>query len=327
VQLIKNLLITGANGFVGRQLCGVLSSQGHTIRGTVRCLKSIERGSGMPEELVEISDIGPGTNWGAALKGIDAVIHLAARTHVLNERTSDPLAEFRRVNVIGTQTLADAAARAGVKRFVLLSSIHVHGLSTPDLVPFSEESPPRPAEPYAVSKWEAEQSLWDICRAAGMEAVVLRPPLVYGPGAIKGNMLRLLGAIRRNQVFPLGAIQNSRSFIGLGNLAEALALSATAPGAANQTFLISDGADVSTPELIRKIARAMGKEPRIWAVPKPLLSLAGAIFPPVGRALKRLSDSLLVDSSKFRKTMNWEPQQTLDQGIESMVSDYLARNP
>ncbi len=219
--------------------------------------------------------------------------------------------------------MAAAAARAGVKRFVYLSSVHVHGVSTPDRIPFHESSPPRPAEPYAVSKWEAEQALQDVCRATGMEAVVLRPPLVYGPGPIKGNMLRLLDAVHRGRVLPLGAIRNSRSFIGLENLASALELCATAPQAAGQSFLISDGTDVSTPDLIRWIARAMGRPANLWAVPEPFLSLAGALCPPVGRALKRLSDSLLVDSGRFRGMMGWRPPQTLDQGIAAMVSDFL----
>ncbi|MCX5796563.1 MAG: NAD-dependent epimerase/dehydratase family protein [Elusimicrobia bacterium] len=322
---MQRALITGANGFVGHNLCCALSAGGHVVRGTVRNLATPGRGGAAPEELIEVSDIGPQTDWHAALRDVDVVIHLAARAHVLRETVLDPLLEFRRVNVMGTQTLAKAAVQAGVKRFVFLSTIGICGLSTPDSVPFDEGSPPRPAEPYALSKWEAEQALRYTCRNTGMEAVVLRPPLVYGPGPVKGNMQRLLDAVQSGRILPLGAIRNSRSFIGMENLVAALTLCATAPAVANQTFVISDGMDVSTPDLIRKIARAMGKQANLWMVPRPCLSLAGAIFPHLGRALKRLSDSLLVDSKKFRKTMGWAPPKTLDQGIESMVSDYLAK--
>jgi nucleoside-diphosphate-sugar epimerase len=322
---MRPLLITGCNGFVGRRLTDVLARRGCNLRGAVRSPAALEEARSLPADPIIVGPIGPETSWTQALQGVDVVIHLAARTHILHETAPDPAAEFHRVNTAGTRALAQAAAKAGAKRFVLLSSIGVCGVSTPDSIPFTEDSPPRPQEPYAVSKWEAEQAVWEVCAATDMEAVVLRSPLVYGAGNIKGNMLRLLNAVHRGRFLPLGSVRNLRSFIGLVNLADALAVCALDPQAADQTFLISDGADVSTPDLIRKTAAAMGKRANLWPFPQAGLSLAGAIYPPIGRALKRLCDSLLIDSGRFRKTLGWEPPQTLDQGIQSMAADYLAR--
>ena len=264
--------VTGASGFVGAALCGELHARGFAVRGTVRSLHSSFSASGV--EPVEVANLDAATDWSSALVGVDCVIHCAARAHVMHETEADALAAYRSVNVDGSRRLAEQAAVAGVRRLVYLSSIKVNGEQTALGAPLLFSDAPAPEDPYGVSKWEAEQALWVAAANTGMEVVVVRSPLVYGPGA-KGNLVRLLKLVRSGVPLPVGAMQNQRSLVGLDNLVDLLIRCVDHPAAAGQTFLVSDGQDLSTPELIRSMASAMDKSPRLIPVPVPLLCLAG----------------------------------------------------
>ena len=267
----KNFLITGATGFVGKTLTKHLLVGGHTVRGTLLPGES-------PDSLIPgvvptvVAPLGQDACWRHALEGIDTVIHLAARVHIMDDPSTDRLLEFRRVNVKGTLKLAHDAAKAGAKRFVFVSSVKVNGEESP--VPYHAASPFNPQDPYAVSKMEAELGLRSIEAETGLEVVIVRPPLVYGPG-VKANFLRLLRVIQRGMPLPLASIRNRRSLVYVGNLADALAACATHPKAAGQVFPVSDGEDVATPELLRLCAAALETPPRLVPCPVTLLRLAG----------------------------------------------------
>lgn len=307
---MSSILITGATGFIGRRLCSLLLDRGHRVRGT---LLSAE----LPESLLPgvepavIEPLGLGTPWRGALAGIDTVIHLAARVHVMDDPSLDPLAEFRKVNTEGTEHLAREAAEAGVRRLVFVSSIKVNGEESS--VPYTETSPVHPTDPYGISKREAEEALRRIEAATGLEVVVVRPTLVYGPG-VKANFLNMLKTVSRGLPLPLGSIRNKRSLIFVGNLVDALAACASHPAAAGQTFLVSDGEDISTPDLIRRIAAALGVTARLLPFPASLLLLAGVLSGKVG-AINRLTGSLTVDSSRIRRELGWKPPFALEDGL------------
>ena len=254
--LMRSVLVTGATGFIGQSLCHRLMELNHSVRSAVRSLHSSFSSSGV--EPIPVGNLDSTTDWSSALAGVDCVIHCAARAHVMYETESDALAAYRAVNVAGTQRLAEQAAAAGVKRLVYLSSIKVNGEQTALGAPFLFSDAPVPEDPYGVSKWEAEQALWEVSSKTGLELVVIRPPLVYGP-RVKGNFLRLLRWVSRGLPLPLGAVQNQRSLVGLDNLVDLLIRCVDHPAAAGQTFLVSDGQDLSTPELIRQLADAMDK--------------------------------------------------------------------
>jgi nucleoside-diphosphate-sugar epimerase len=310
-----NVLVTGANGFIGRILCSTLTDKGHAVRGTFRFQeKFIHYRKSM--DCVAVGEIGPDTDWTEALRGVDVIIHLAARVHVMKESATDPLSEFRRTNVAATEHLAKMAAKAGVKRFIFLSTVKVNGEQTKD-TPFNENDIPCPEDPYAVSKWEAEQALHKISDETGLEVVILRPPLVYGPG-VKANFLRLLQVVDRNIPLPFLNIDNRRSFIYLENLVDAIVTCCTHPNAKGETFLVSDGEDVSTPELIRMIASAMNKKAKLFPFAQSSLKTIGTF---IGKKeeLDRLLGSLSVDSSKIRKILNWTPPFSMRDGIQETV--------
>lgn len=300
------ILVTGADGFVGRALCAALAASGRPARRAVRAARSA-----FPDT-VAVGDIGPGTDWRAALEGVACVVHLAARAHVLRESTADSLAEYRRVNVAGTRVLAEQAARAGVQRLVFLSSVKVHGEESPDR-PFTERDLPHPADAYGVSKWEAERALRAIERETGLEVVVLRPPLVYGPG-VRGNFLRLLRLIARGVPLPLASVRNRRSLIYVGNLADAILAACAAPQAAGGTYLVSDGEAISTPDLARAIARALGVASRLFALPPRLLEIA-ARTAGRGEEARRLLGSLEVDAALIGRELGFVPRYGLAQGL------------
>ena len=310
------ILVTGVNGFVGRPLAAELLRFGHAVVGALR---QIERRPQLPEgvEPVAIGTIYAGTDWKAALVGCDVIVHLAARVHVMVDEASDPLAEFREVNTLGTLNLARQAAQAGVKRFVFISSIKVNGEGRDES--YREADAPAPEDAYAISKWEAEQGLQRIAQETGLEIVILRPPLVYGPG-VKANFLRLMRMVERGWPLPLGAIRNRRSLLYLGNFVDAIRLCVEHPAAAGQTFLLDDGAPVSTPQLIRALARAMGRPARLLAVPVGVLERAGALL---GRrkAVARLTGSLCVDSSAIRSRLGWKPPFSMEAGLVATVAD------
>lgn len=255
-----------------------------------------------------------------ALQGAQAVIHLAARVHVMTDHAADPLGEFRLVNTDWTERLARAAASQGVRRFVYLSSIKVNGEQNDR--PFSELDPPNPQDPYGLSKWEAEQALARISAQTGMESVVVRSPLVYGPG-VGGNFLQLLNIVRRGIPLPLALVQNRRSLLYLGNLVDALVTCVRHVRAAGQTYLVSDGEDLSTPDLIRRLGRAMGVAVRLWPVPLAVLRWVGHV---AGKqaVIDRLLGSLQVDSSKIRRELDWQPRYSVDRGLAETAAWYCA---
>jgi nucleoside-diphosphate-sugar epimerase len=308
------VLVTGADGFVGRELCAALAAAGRRFRPAVRAPRAAL------EDAAVVGDIGPATDWRRALESVDSVVHLAARTHVLRETAADPLAEYRRVNVAGTERLARTAAASGVRRLVFLSSVKVNGEASAGR-PFTEDDIPRPEDGYGISKWEAEQALARVAGETGLETVVLRPPLVYGPG-VKGNFLRLMRWIARGVPLPLGAIENRRSLVYSGNLVDAIVRSLDAPAAAGRTYLVADGEDLSTPELVRRLARALGVQARVPAFPLAPIALAAAL---AGKRAEfaRLAGSLQVDSSRARRELDWRPRHSLSQGLAETAAWFL----
>ena len=303
------LLVTGANGFVGHSLCVEAVARGFSVRAVSRT----EFEMPVKVEHIIVANIDGGTVWHDSLTECDAVIHLAARVHMLEETSQDSLAEFRRINVEGTLNLARQAAAAGVRRFVFVSSIGVNGSET-FLRPFSAQDTAAPHSNYAMSKYEAELGLQVIVADSCMDLVILRPPLVYGPNA-PGNFGSLMRWLRRGLPLPLGTIRNKRSLVALDNLVDLIMTCLTHPAAADQTFLVSDGEDVSTAELLRRMGRAMGRPARLIPVPASWLKLAAAL---VGKqdVAQRLCGSLQVDIEKTRRLLGWSPPLTLDQGLK-----------
>jgi nucleoside-diphosphate-sugar epimerase len=315
------ILVTGANGFVGQALCDVLLRKGHALRRVMRDgappqMVHIDH----PAETARIGSLGPNTDWTQALKDVQCAIHLAARAHIMQERFPGALDAYRTVNIAGTEKLARDAAAQGVRRLVFLSSVKVNGERTPDS-PFTEDDMPRPEDAYGISKWEAEQALWKIASETGLEVVVVRAPLVYGPG-VKGNFLRLMHMVARGWPLPLASALNKRSFVYVGNLVDALITAAQSPAAAGRTYLVSDGEDMSTPELIRGIAKALGVPSRLFPVPVTLLRAGGTLLGH-GDALARLTGSLQVDSSRIRRELGWIPPFSVAQGLQETGRWYL----
>ena len=267
------VLVTGANGFVGHAVWLRLDGMSSvTVRGSVRRVGVADAGG----LLVPVGEISAQTDWSAALLGIQTVVHAAARVHVMQEAAADPLEEFRRVNVQGTLNLARRAASEGVRRFVFVSSIKVNGEATRPGSAVKTEDAPSPLDAYGVSKMEAEQGLRELSKQTGMEVVIIRPPLVYGPG-VKANFAAMMRWLRRGIPLPLGAIHNQRSLVSLDNLVDLIVTCLTHPAAANQTFLVSDGEDLSTTQLLRRMGAAFGKPARL--IPVPVLALKlGAVL-------------------------------------------------
>ena len=323
----KIVLVTGASGFLGSALCASFRAQGHMVRAAVRCPDSMSSADGL--DVVAVGELGAQTDWSAALPGVDCVIHCAARAHVMHETEADALAAYRAVNVEGTRRLAEQATAAGVRRLVYLSSIKVNGESTDGLPRpfgalnndgspcFARDDEASPEDPYGVSKWEAEQALWVVAANTGLEVVVVRPPLVYGLGA-KGNLARLLKLVRLGVPLPLGMVLNQRSLIGLDNLVDLLIRCVDHPAAAGQTLLVSDGEDVSTPDVLRHMAAGLGCSVRLLPVPVRLLRMAGRVLRKQAE-LDRLVGSLQIDSRHTRELLNWSPPVSVAEGIRRMV--------
>jgi UDP-glucose 4-epimerase len=240
----------------------------------------------------------------------------------MRDASEDPLWENRETNTQGTRRLAEACARAGVRRLVFLSTIKVNGEATPMDRGFTEEDPPAPSDPYAVSKWEAEQALWEIAADKSMAGVVIRPPLVYGPG-VKGNFLRLLSWVRRGVPLPLASVKNLRSYVGLTNLVDLIITCLNHPSAAGQTFLAGDGRSLSTPDLIRRLAAALDKSPRLWPFPPKILQRLGALMG-IGDAVERLCGSLVVETGKASKTLGWVPPRSVDDELRDTARWFVA---
>ncbi|MCW5623670.1 MAG: NAD-dependent epimerase/dehydratase family protein [Burkholderiales bacterium] len=313
------LLVTGAGGFVGRALCAQASRAGFVVRAASREDPNV---LALACECVQIDRIDARTDWTASLQDVDVVVHLAARVHVLADAAADPLHEYRQVNVDGTLALARQAATAGVKRFVFVSTAKVHGERTLD-VPFGESDGPAPADPYSVSKVEAEQALATMAAETGLQVVVVRPPLVYGPG-VKANFLALFDRVVRGGPLPLGAIRNSRSVVFVGNLVDALLVCCTHPLAPGRTFLVADGPPVSTPDLVRRVGRALDTPVSLWPIPPLLLRGIAAL---AGRSAmaSRLLDDLVIDDRLIRDRLGWKPPFTMDEGLSITAAWYRNR--
>ena len=302
--------MTGATGFVGGAVVNRLVNEGDDVVVAIR--------RPLPYKLaythVLLGDMDENTPWGDALLNVDVVIHLAARVHVMNEKSSNPFQAFLDVNLHGTLNLAKQATAAGVKRFIYVSSIKVNGENTQNK-PFDEVDLANPCDPYAVSKWQAEQALRQLSKENPMTIVIIRPPLVYGP-RVKANFFRLLNMINKSLFFPLASINNQRSMVYIGNLVDAIITCAIHPKAANQTYLVSDKESVSTPELIQNIAQALEK--RIFLLPFPIfmMKFLARLF---GKSavVDRLMQSLVIDSSKIRQELNWIPPFTMVEGLKA----------
>lgn len=309
--LNQPILVTGATGFIGRFLCTRLLADGARVRGTL--LESESPSTLMAGvETAIIQPLGSSTSsWCHTLTDIDTIIHLAARVHIMNDSSGNPLDEYRKVNVEGTTRLAREAAKAGVRRLVFISSIKVNGEE--NNFPYTSDALPAPSDFYGISKWEAEQALRGIEAETGLEVVVIRSTLVYGPG-VKANFLNMMKVVQSGIPLPLASITNKRSLIYVGNLVDALTVCAVHPAAAGQTYLVSDGEDVSTPELIRQTACTLGVSPRLFPFPLRLIQLVGKL---TGKsaAVNRLTGSLTVDCSKIRRELDWTPPFTMEEGL------------
>ena len=320
---MKTVLVTGVTGFIASHLLPVLHQQNWQITAAVRnnCRQPL-----LSTKTIAIGEIDGNTNWHQALQNINTVVHLAARAHILHEDTFNPAAEFLKVNTAGTANLIKQSIEAGVKHFIFISSIGAMATLSDQIL--TESFPCLPDNPYGLSKLKAEQALIDLAKNNSMTWTILRPTLVYGPGN-PGNMERLMNLVNRGLPLPFASLKNRRSFIFVGNLVDAIAICLTHPQAANQTFLVSDGEDLSTAELIRKLAHHMHKPCRLFPFPPSLLKAAGYLgdrieftqssLPINSTTVERLSGSLFVDSSHIRTTLNWQPPFTLDQGLEQTI--------
>lgn len=322
--MADRILVTGANGFVGSGFCRRLQECGCVVRGTVRDQLELHRCTNSEADVLErvvLHDESTEEEVELALRDVQVIVHLAARVHVMIDQASDPLQEFRRVNVGWTDRLARAAALQGIRRFIFLSSIKVNGEQT--VVPFTEQVPPKPQDPYGISKWEAEQALARVSMQTGMETVVVRSPLVYGPG-VRGNFLQLLNMLHRGIPLPLASICNQRSLVYLGNLVDALSRCIRDPRAAGRTYLVRDGEDLSTPELVRRLGSAMGNTVCLWPCPTSLLYWVGQV---AGKRdmIDRLVGSLQVNSSKIQTELDWHPPFTVDAGLSETAAWFRAR--
>jgi nucleoside-diphosphate-sugar epimerase len=326
------IAVTGANGFVGRALCDELESRGFTVRRLVRSASS-------DLKLVPVGDINANTNWVRALEGVSTVLHCAARVHVMSDEGRDALDEYRMVNVEGTRRLAEQAALQGVKRLIFISTVKVNGESTCNVLrsfqaegAFTPFDPPNPQGPYAVSKWEAEQALWKVCEKNDLDIVIVRLPLVYGPG-VRANFLRLIKLVQLGWPLPFGMAKNRRSLVSLDNLVDLLICCVHHPAAVGQTFLVSDGMDLSTKQLVKSLILELNAEilraarnkkvkiynPIFFPVPVWLLLMAGRIL---GRQaeIERLFGTLRVDITHTCKTLGWNPPISINEGLRRTLT-------
>ncbi|MDD5580240.1 MAG: SDR family oxidoreductase [Methylobacter sp.] len=309
-------LITGANGFVGQQLCTELHRQGQTFLAVVRSRN-------LPVENIEVEAVGAidgETYWADVLRDVQVVIHLAARVHIMRDTAVDPLHGFRRVNVEGTINLARQAAEAGVRRFIFISSIKVNGEGTLPGRPYTADDQPAPVEPYGISKHEAEDTLRRLACATGMEVVIIRSPLIYGPG-VKGNFKKMLRCLDKAVPLPLGAIHNKRSLVALDNLLDLIITCMDHPAAANQTFLAGDGVDLSTTELLRRMAAALDKTAWLLPIPIWVLNRCASLLGKSSVA-QRLCGSLQVDINKTRDILGWTPVVSVDEALRRTAQHY-----
>ena len=307
------ILVTGANGFIGTQLSKTLANSGHEVRITAR---SIAQNISTTRELITC-DLESADNLDHLTTGCDAIVHLAGRAHVMSDDPATSESLYLSANVDVTKKLAQSASRTGVKRMILMSSVKVNGESTTIDNPFTSQDTPNPQDPYGRSKTQAEQALWDVTSTSELEGIVIRPPLVYGPG-VRANFASLIGIVNRGIPLPLGSIHNKRSFVSIDNLIDCIATALQSSNAAGQTFLVSDGNDLSTPELIRSIASALHKSPMLIPFPPALLKLAATTAGKRG-AYDRLCGSLTVDIALTKQNLSWTPPFTVQDSLQRTV--------
>ncbi|NOT66648.1 MAG: SDR family oxidoreductase [Methylotenera sp.] len=309
------ILVTGATGFVGKSLCVALVRQRQSVRIAARASNALTE----HVEVTKVGTIDSHTDWAEALNGVDVVIHLAARVHVMHDVVTDPLAEFRKVNVEGTLNLANQAVRAGVRRFIFVSSIKVNGEQTLMGKPFVEVDAISPQDAYGISKYEAEQGLLHIAEQTGIEVVIIRPPLIYGAG-VKANFASMMRIVKRGIPLPLGAIYNKRSFVYVENLVSLILRCIDHPAAANQILLVSDGHDLSSTELLRGCAEALGVNARLLPIPQKLIEFVAALLGKRDVA-QRLCGNLQVDISKAHTLLGWTPPFSVADGLKATAMD------
>lgn len=314
----QRVLVTGATGFVGATLVERLARSNVE---TVACFRGAEPCAQEGVRFVRISGLSDYSALDSALEGVDVVVHAAARVHLMEDVATDPLAEFREVNVRGTLNLARQSAAAGVRRFVFISSIKVNGESTELNCPFRPDDIPRPSDAYGISKMEAERELRNLAIATGIEVVIIRPPLVYGSG-VKANFQTMARWLTRGIPLPLGAIDNRRSLVTLNNLVDLIVTSINHLAAGNETFLVSDDEDLSTTDLLRRMGLALGKPARLLPLPPSLLKLGAGMLGKADLA-QRLCGSLQVDISKTRRMLGWSPPESVEQGLRQAAEGYL----
>jgi nucleoside-diphosphate-sugar epimerase len=310
------ILVTGAGGFVGKALVPHLVQEGHEVIAATRNPSALSAG-----QPFHVETVGPETDWRQALVGVDAVVHLAARAHVLKESAADPLGEHRRVNTEGTRRLAHQALEAGVKIFIFMSSIGVLGnnsLRAKNGRAFTEEDKPNPHDDYSKSKWDAEQALSEI---VGMEKVIIRPCLIYGPG-VPGNFRRLIGLARKGRPFPLGSVSNKRSLLGVTNLCSFISRCVSDERAIGNTFVLADDEALSTAELYENLCRLQNVQPKVLNVPEPILRALLSILGK-GKMAERLCDTLIVDSAKAHRHLDWSQPVGQSEGLEDTVVEVI----
>ncbi len=312
----KSVFVTGGSGFVGSALVGALRLKGNPL---TLALRAGAAETGLP--VFRFEGLTSDQDWSTGLTGQDVVVHSAARVHVMNDTSIDPLAEFRKVNVEGTLNLSRQAAAAGVKRFIFISSIKVNGEGTTLGKPYTAFDAPAPQDPYGVSKLEAEQGLRQIADETGMEVVIIRPVLVYGPG-VKANFRSMMNWVNKGVPLPLGAIHNRRSLVSLDNLVDLITTCIDHPAAANQTFLVSDGEDLSTSQMLRRMAAALDRPARLLPAPQRWLCAAAGLLGKAAVA-QRLCGSLQVDIRHTCETLDWQPPVSVDEGFRRTAHAFL----
>lgn len=315
----SRILLTGATGFVGRSLLARFVNEEYSVTSAVRTpIADFQAAQ------VIVQDLTGQTDWSDALIERDVVIHSAARVHVMDEQSADPLTEFRKVNVDGTLNLARQAAAAGVRRFIFISSIKVNGEETVSGKPYTAFDTPQPQDPYGLSKHEAEEGLKALAAETGMDVVIIRPVLVYGPG-VKANFRSMISWMNKSVPLPLGSIRNKRSMVALDNLVDLIVTCIDHPAAANQTFLVSDGEDLSTTELLQRTARALNKPARLLPVPAGLLEFGAGVLGKRAVA-QRLCGSLQVDIRHTCETLGWRPPVSVDDALKKTADAFLVGN-